>query len=158
MNIIPIHIPPLRERKEDIPLLFNHFINVFNKNRDEKIKNISHEARICLNNYSWPGNIRELENLMERISVLKDGTEITMEDLPDSLQNVEHKSSVLTMSFDSNIDFNQSVDEYENELILKALEKTNWNRKKASVLLNLNRTTLIEKIKKKGLKPPETNS
>ena len=111
----------------------------------------------ALLNYEWPGNIRELENLMERIAILKGEGMIAIEDLPPRYrvghERVSHFGSVEIP--DLGLDFNSAVDEYENRLILRALEKTGWNRNQAAALLRLNRTTLVEKIKKKGLRQPE---
>lgn len=157
LNIIPIFIPPLRERREDIPLLLHYFIKTFNRERSLKITGISEEAMESLWHYSWPGNIREMENLIERLSVLKTGGKIEFNDLPEKyrLSGDNTNPSLSTVSIPNNgMDFNEAVDQYENAILMKALEKTNWNRRRAAVLLNLNRTTLVEKLKKKGLKPP----
>ncbi len=158
LNIIRLHIPPLRERKVDIQLLANHFLGIFNKKNETPIEGISEEALQILCNYSWPGNIRELENLIERLSVLKEGGKVKVKDLPEKYLN-QTTSSLETVEISKEgMDFNSAVDSYENSLILKALSKTNWNRRQAAILLNLNRTTLVEKIKKKGLKPPERDT
>ena len=155
LNIIPVSIPPLRERTEDIPLLVNHFIEVFNRERAVKITGVSEEALKALCRYSWPGNIREMENLVERLSVLKTGGIIQTDDLPDKYRAALNRPARMkTMDIPSHgINFNETVNEYENALLIKALEKTKWNRRRAALMLNLNRTTLVEKIKKKGLKP-----
>lgn len=157
LNVIPIHIPALRERKTDIPTLLSHFIENFNKNKTRKLTGISPEALDCLMAYPWPGNIRELENLVERLSILKGEGNIDVADLPPKYrvyaaptQDVEQIEIP-----EAGLDFNSAVDAYENALITKALEKTGWNRNQAAILLRLNRTTLVEKIKKKGLRPPE---
>ncbi|WP_409478264.1 sigma-54-dependent transcriptional regulator [Pseudobdellovibrio sp. HCB154] len=154
LNVIPIQIPALRERKTDIPLLLNHFLNNFNKNKTKTISGFSPEAMNCLINYAWPGNIRELENLVERLSILKGFGEVAPQDLP-----AKYKSAAAcyaeTGSIDipeEGLDFNNAVDQFENALIIKALEKTGWNKNQAAMLLRLNRTTLVEKMKKKGLK------
>ncbi|RME15992.1 MAG: sigma-54-dependent Fis family transcriptional regulator [Bdellovibrio sp.] len=156
LNVIPIEIPSLRERKSDIPLLLHHFIQHFNKTKGQSIKGISQEALKYLMDYSWPGNIRELENLVERLAILKGVGIIDVNDLPSKYKGEQHTS--ITASDDifpeEGLDFNSAVDAFENKLILKALEKTGWNRNQAAILLRLNRTTLVEKIKKKGLKPP----
>ena len=157
LNIIPISIPPLRERKEDIPFLLNHFIKIFNKGKESQITGISEEALESLCHYFWPGNIREMENLVERLSVLKTGGRIEFADLPEKYRLSENQNmSLSTVSIPSHgVDFNEAVNQYENAILMKVLEKTNWNRRRAAALLNLNRTTLVEKLKKKGLKPPE---
>lgn len=154
LNVIPIQLPALRERKSDIPLLLNHFTEQFNKNKTKPITGFSADAMKCLINYSWPGNIRELENLIERMSILKGFGCIEISDLPP-----KYRSTVASFAEtgsveipENGLDFNTAVDQFENALILKALEKTGWNKNQAALLLRLNRTTLVEKMKKKGLK------
>ena len=159
LNIIPIFIPPLRERREDIPLLLHRFIKVFNKERSLKITGVSEGAMESLCHYPWPGNIREMENLVERLSVLKSGGRIELNDLPERYRMSGKRNFALsTVSIPNNgMDFNEAVNQYENAILIKVLERTNWNRRRAAALLNLNRTTLVEKLKKKGLKPPENS-
>ncbi|GIL17610.1 MAG: acetoacetate metabolism regulatory protein AtoC [Oligoflexia bacterium] len=156
LNVIPMVIPSLQERKTDIPLLLNHFIDQFNKNKSRKLTGITSEAMDCLVNYAWPGNIRELENLVERLAILKGHGMIDINDLPAKYRSSAVASADTTMMDipDLGMDFNTAVDQFENSLILRALEKTGWNRNQAAMLLRLNRTTLVEKIKKKGLRPP----
>lgn len=177
LNVIPMTIPPLRERQSDLPLLIQHFIDTFNKNKNRQISGISAEALDLLHHYNWPGNIRELENLVERIAILKGTGQIDIYDLPEKYRQRnytgavnssfthagvenQHSSSTTEVSSipENGMDFNSAVDAYENALILQALEKTGWNRNQAAILLKLNRTTLVEKIKKKGLKPPEASA
>ncbi|WP_413582678.1 sigma-54-dependent transcriptional regulator [Bdellovibrio sp. HCB288] len=157
LNVIPIHVPALRERKSDIPLLLNHFMEIFNKNKGRGLTGIAHDALDSLTNYPWPGNIRELENLVERMTILKGQGNVEMSDLPIKYKSMKPVISLDASQLeipDSGMDFNTAVDNFENNLILKALEKTGWNRNQAAALLRLNRTTLVEKIKKKGLTPP----
>ena len=159
LNVIPIHIPSLRARTSDIPLLFHYFMDIFNHNRAHKLAGLTPSALEYLINYSWPGNIRELENLVERLAILKSGGIVDIEDLPKKYRGVEaaaaeSKSLGLEIPTDG-LDFNTAVDSFENSLIVRALEKTGWNRNQAAALLKLNRTTLVEKIKKKGLRQPE---
>jgi DNA-binding NtrC family response regulator len=157
LNVIPLPLPSLRERKEDIPLLLQYFIEKFNKTKNRNLAGIHRSALDLLCAYKWPGNVRELENLVERIAILKGEGLIEVEDLPEYIK--EQAGPVLddlkVNIPDSGMDFNSAVDAYENALILMALEKTGWNRNQAAILLKLNRTTLVEKIKKKGLRPPE---
>lgn len=157
LNVIPIHIPPLRERREDIPLLFHFFMETFNRSRQQKLSGVSPEAMNLLMQYPWPGNIRELENLVERLSILKAGGIVDILDLPEKYRNAPSRQldAEDIIIPESGLDFNSAVDAYENALILKALEKTGWNRNQAAMLLRLNRTTLVEKIKKKGLRQLE---
>jgi len=157
LNVIPINIPPLRERKSDIPLLLKHFMDTFGKVRGRGLTGISEEALECLVHYPWPGNIRELENLMERMTILKGQGNLEVVDLPlkyKAGKAIPQEVGVVDIP-EMGLDFNSAVDSYENALILRALEKTGWNRNQAAMLLKLNRTTLVEKIKKKGLRPPD---
>ncbi len=156
LNVIPIRVPALRERKSDIPLLLHHFIETFNRTRGRQLKGISPEALSMLVNYQWPGNIRELENLVERLSILKGSGIVDITDLPERYRKASIESDPRKLEIpETGVDFNTAVDAYENALIMRALEKTGWNRNQAALLLKLNRTTLVEKIKKKGLRPPE---
>ncbi len=150
LNVIPLYVPPLRGRTEDIPLLITHFMKEHKKNN--RIKGISPQALQALMQYHWPGNIRELENLIERLCVLKHEDFVTKQDLPPQYLNPKFKTHFVPPTFDTNFNFYNVVETFENELILKALKKTKWNKNKAAQLLKLNRTTLLEKIKKKGLK------
>lgn len=152
LNVIPIQIPPLRERHGDIALLLHHFISHFNQTKGKNISGVLPEAMEMLYAYNWPGNVRELENLVERIAILKGQGMIQPHDLPEKYQQRKYVASTQGLEIpDSGIDFNSAVDAYENALIIRALERTNWNRNQAAQLLKLNRTTLVEKIKKKGL-------
>lgn len=158
LNVIPITIPPLRERRTDIPFLLAHFIEIFNKSKSRQLTGLSTEAIDCLTSYGWPGNIRELENLIERLAILKGQGSIEVSDLPIKYRGQSNSISAKGIFVDlpdQGLDFNTAVDQFENQLILRALEKTNWNRNQAAQLLRLNRTTLVEKIKKKGLQPKD---
>lgn len=156
LNVIPIHIPSLRERRTDIPILFHHFMEFFNRTRQRDLKGVTPQAMETLSSYQWPGNVRELENLVERLAILKGSGIIDINDLPDRYRRVQLSRDPSQIEIpDQGVDFNSAVDAYENALIVRALEKTGWNRNQAALLLKLNRTTLVEKIKKKGLKPVE---
>ena len=157
LNVIPLMVPALRERKSDIPMLLSHFTEIFNRTKGRALAGIAPDAMECLINYPWPGNIRELENLVERITILKGQGQVEVSDLP-----TKYKTSKSTGAMvgdvnipDNGMDFNSAVDAYENALILQALQKTGWNRNQAASLLRLNRTTLVEKMKKKGLREAE---
>jgi DNA-binding NtrC family response regulator len=156
LNVIPMKIPALRERRDDIPLLLEHFIQKFNRNKGIQINGIHPMALDKLMHYSWPGNIRELENFIERVSILRKEGMIEMSDIPayfEENQSQQFLSNLPTDIPENGIDFNTAIAAYENQLILNALNKTGWNRNQAAILLRLNRTTLVEKIKKKGLRP-----
>ena len=115
------------------------------------------EAFDCLMSHNWPGNIRELENLIERLTIIKSTGIISVNDLPKQYsRNKAVDAQAVAINFpEGGVDFNSMVDEFENQIILQALAKTGWNKNQAALLLRLNRTTLIEKIKKKGLVRPE---
>jgi DNA-binding NtrC family response regulator len=162
LNVIPLTIPPLRERAEDIPLLIEKFVQVFNRNRKYRLRCFETGAVAELMKYAWPGNVRELENLVQRMVVLHGGGSIEISDLPEKYtqrsanppQKEEYRgagNNPLPDWSPAGVDFNALVNEFENRLILKALVTTNGNKKEAARLLSLNRTTLLEKIKKKGL-------
>ncbi len=154
LQVVPVDLPALRNRGDDISLLANHFLerNVEVLERDGLT--FSSEAMQTLLQYEWPGNIRELENLVERLALLSDGEEITATQLPSYLRESLRTPQFHQDDFDLpewGVDFNALVQDYENKLITSALVRTGGNKKAAAKLLGLNRTTLVEKIKKKGL-------
>ncbi len=152
LNVIPIKVPPLRHRRGDIQLLVDFFVKKFNKQKRKRFVGFSREAIDCLLEYSWPGNVRELENLVERVIILSDGDKIELEDIPESIKGKTGKIEPIEVRIPKDgIVFEEAVEEYEKKLILKALSETNWVKTKAAKLLNINRTTLIEKMKKKHL-------
>ena len=155
LNVLPVHVPPLRQRRSDIPLLVEHFIKKFNRLNQKKIEGVSVNAMNLLYWYAWPGNVRQLENFVERLVFLKDGGIIDVQDIPSQYQATPECSGpvpAVVSDLSRGIDLNSVINQYESSLILKALEKTGWNRNQAALLLNINRTTLVEKMKKKGLK------
>jgi nitrogen regulation protein NR(I) len=154
LNVIPLHLPPLRKMQEDIPLLLEHFIGTISRKKKKEPPRISGEAMTHLVNYKWPGNVRELENLVERLIILKEGDIITPDDLPARMREVKMppKSVLGTHKLSSDgIDLNHMLEEIENNMILQALEISKGVKSKAASLLGLNRTTLIEKMKKKAI-------
>jgi DNA-binding NtrC family response regulator len=160
LNVIPIRVPSLRERTSDIPLLLHHFMQNFNRARGRSLQGCTPEAMQLLTAYNWPGNIRELENLVERLAILKGNGIVDVMDLPEKYRRIAAANAEpgkLDIP-DNGMDFNSAVDAFENALLMRALEKTGWNRNQAALLLKLNRTTLVEKIKKKGLRPQEPNA
>lgn len=151
LNVIPIHLPPLRERKEDIPVLITEFVKRISARKKKDIKGVSTEAMRLFELYDWPGNVRELENIIERLIVLKDDGLITPRDIPEKIRNRKEQKSQGMALPDDGIDFNAMIDNFERELIVNALNRVNGVKKKAAEYLGLNRTTLIEKMKRKGL-------
>ncbi len=157
LNVIPILLPPLRERQSDIPLLVDHFITRFNRLKRASIQGVEPEAMDYLMRYQWPGNIRELENLIERLVVLKKTGSISKADLPEKiLQSLPRPVTTgeLLIRFDANgINLMKELELHETRLILEALRQAKGVTSKAAQLLHLNRTTLVEKLKRKGLDP-----
>ena len=156
LNVIPIETPALRERREDIPLLVHHFLAVMNQEKGKRVDGLSPRALEMLCEYDWPGNVRELENLVERLVILRGEGTIDVDELPGSLRRAAERPPVAAPRVPAaGIPFNEVVDRFETDLILQALERTQWNKNRAAQLLGLNRTTLLEKMKKKGLDAPE---
>ncbi|MCE5228003.1 sigma-54 dependent transcriptional regulator [bacterium] len=155
LNVIPLHIPPLRDRLDDLPLLVDHFIKRFNKSKGRRLTRFSDEAMRLLAAYPWPGNVRELENLVERMAILNGEGEIGTAQLPEKFTGLSPAALPVAGAPaeipDEGIDFNRLVDDFEMGLITKALEKANGIKNKAAALLNIKRTTLVEKMKKKGM-------
>lgn len=155
LNVIPIHTPTLRERRDDIQILFRHFLDRRSQLKKKEFKGVTPETMKALQEYDWPGNIRELENLVERLVVLKEnGGTITIKDLPEKIRQKIFDSAVLADNINmpvDGIDFNAVVDNFEKDLILTAMSRVGGVKKKAAEYLGLNRTTLIEKMKRKGM-------
>jgi transcriptional regulator with GAF, ATPase, and Fis domain len=151
INVVPIIIPPLRDRREDIPLLVEHFVRRYSQNRPVKM---SSDALNILVNYTWPGNIRELRNVVQRIAVFA-GEEVTMNDLPRELQDenpVDAIARACQRCFaDGNMSFNEVVDCIEVNLLRQALLKTEGNRSQAAKLLKMSLSTLRDKLRKYNL-------
>ncbi len=157
LNVIPIRVPPLRARISDIPLLANHFLQEFSRKKKKPLKRLNPEVMDLLLHYAWPGNVRELENLMERLVILSEGEVVKVSDLPERFRVALPPSTApgLRDFPEQGIHLTDAVQEFERHLILKALEKSNWVKSRAAQLLNLNRTTLIEKMKKQKLQPSQ---
>ena len=145
LNVIPIRIPPLRERKDDIPLLVEHFLNLYCGRSDRPAKSVSPEAFEVLMRYAWPGNVRELENVLERAVILQDGRVITPDDVPEKLRSsmTQKRGAVVAAS-------NLTLDELEKEYMLKVLDETGWHKKKAATILGINASTLYRKLQRYG--------
>ena len=153
LNVIPIDLPPLRERREDIPLLVQRFIEHFCETHKLDLKSISPHVLKVLMAYDWPGNVRQLENIVERmVALTANRPAILPADLPGEIQNRDSLNFVPLIEIpEGGISFQDVVTDMERELIVQSLRKTNGNKKLAAKLLNLKRTTLIEKIKRIGL-------
>ena len=153
LNVIPIDLPPLSERREDIPLLVQRFIEHFCETHKLDLKTISPQVLKALMAYDWPGNVRQLENIVERmVALTANRPALLPADLPAEIQNRDSLNFVPLIEIpEGGINFQDVVTDMERELILQSLRKTNGNKKLAAKLLNLKRTTLIEKIKRIGL-------
>ncbi|MBI4686747.1 MAG: sigma-54-dependent Fis family transcriptional regulator [Nitrospirae bacterium] len=160
LNVIPLQIPPLRERKEDIALLIEHFLSIFSKKKKREPLKVSAEVMGCLLNYNWPGNVRELENLIERLVILTDANVINVSDLPDRFfqardpfiaKTLSPLSSGKVLLPEGGVDLNDLLNDIEKSLINQAMQKAGGVKSRAASILGLNRTTLIEKLKKKAI-------
>jgi len=163
LNVIPVKIPALRERKSDIPNLIQHFITQFNQATGHSVEMPQGQILEALMAYDWPGNVRELENLIERLVILKGQGTVDLGDLPHrifqkfaegrpagagAMSEWEFPRMVLP---NNGLDLKAIVDAFENHLVDQALARTNNNKNRASELLHMNRTTLVEKLRKRGM-------
>lgn len=146
LNVLSINIPPLRDRREDIPLLANHFLERFSSNK----KRFSAEALEALKNYHWKGNVRELENLVERVSLLCESPLIGIEHLPEEIRTAEMIRDVAIPS--DGLNFEKVIEEMEKSYLIQALEKTQGVKTEAAKLLNLTFRSFRHKLKKYGIK------
>ncbi len=180
LSVIPLTIPPLKERREDIPLLLEAFIQTYSTQRGRAPLTFAPQAITALMSYEWRGNVRELENLVQHMSILFSGKNVRLEDLPERftvdfdpsilvkspiapviLQQEEQTeraedetimTAVTDIGWESGqVDFNELINDFERQLIIQAMKKTCGNKKEAARLLNLKRTTLLEKMKKKEI-------
>jgi transcriptional regulator with PAS, ATPase and Fis domain len=164
LNVVPIDLPPLRERKEDIPDLVDHFLEQFNREFKKKTKGVTEEAMACLTRHDWPGNVRELRNVIERVMILEDRAEVDVADLPEDIVHradlaadedvVADPSGAVTASAAALIRLPEagvSLRDVQFELVRQALERTGGNQTKAAQLLRISRDALRYKMKSFGL-------
>ncbi|MCC7537063.1 MAG: sigma-54-dependent Fis family transcriptional regulator [Deltaproteobacteria bacterium] len=159
LNVIQLVMPPLRERATDIPLLLAHFVEERNRRHNRRVSGVTPEAMSLLCAYGWPGNVRELQNVVERIVVLKGQGSIEVRDLPERIRSappnarstVPPSSAPLMLLPEDGIDLRDVLDQLEHHLIRQALERAGGNKNRAAALLRLQRTTLVEKLKRRGL-------
>ena len=151
INVVPIVIPPLRERKEDIPLLIDHFISKFGVENNRNVKGISKEALEIIMQYEWPGNIRELENLIERVMTLTSNEYIQLNELPPFFKSVPKVDGLKESVLDGKVSFLQAEEDFEREVILDALKKTNYVQSHAAEILGISRRILKYKMDKLGI-------
>jgi two-component system response regulator AtoC len=145
LNVLPIHVPPLRDRREDIPLLIEHFVNRNNRRLGTSIDGLDTEARRLLYEYGWPGNVRELENTIERALVLSEGDRILAADLPERVR--EARDPVQMQLASGELSVKKTMRVIEELLIRRALQKTKGNRTRAAEILEISHRALLYKIK-----------
>ena len=150
LNVLPIHIPPLRERKEDIPLLIQHFIGKYNQTMNKNVADVDHNALDTLMNYKWYGNVRELENTIERAIVLSEKNNIELENLPIEIQNFKEEFQLEVLS-EEEYSIKKASKSLEVNLIKKALRRTKGNHTHAARLLEISHRALLYKIKEYGI-------
>jgi transcriptional regulator with PAS, ATPase and Fis domain len=150
LQVIPIVMPPLRERRSDIPLLIRHFLEKHMLKMSSAPITISDEAMVHLWEYDWPGNVRELENLLERLVILSEESSLGVQHLPPQIRSLISEKKIPRPTLgDHGIDFNTAVEEFENRLIDEALRRTKGNKQAAARLLGLKRTTLVAKLRRR---------
>jgi len=141
LNVIEIHMPPLRDRRDDIPLLVKHYSGVFAQEAGKDVRDVDYEAMKALMAYDWPGNIRELRNTLERASVLAEGEVITLHDLPDKFRTIDVEG-IATSSL------RQAMDDFERDYIQRSLVDHKGNKETTAERLGIDLATLYRKIKK----------
>ena len=156
LNVVPLLLPPLRERRGDVALLAAHFLARHNAGKQQPLR-FANAAIEALERHSWPGNVRELENLVERLAVLKSEGEIEVSDLPGPIRNARTGAGAAPMGGEipaalppEGVDLYKVLAEIEDRLIREALERAGGNKNQAAKILGLNRTTLVEKLRKKA--------
>ncbi len=154
LDVIRVELPPLRDRREDIPMLVAKFIEDSNHRRGTEVTGTDDEALAALAGYRWPGNVRQLANVIERMTILRGEGELSLDDVPAKLRATElaptREDDESTLP-PAGIDLRAAIDRFEVSMLKQALERTRGNKNRAAALLKLNRTTLVEKLKKRGL-------
>jgi DNA-binding NtrC family response regulator len=151
INVVPIILPPLRERKEDIPLLIDHFIKIFAEENEKDVKGVSKEATELLIHYEWPGNVRELENLIERVIALTHNEFIQADELPLPVSNQSKTNGLKESVLSGRLSFSRAEEEFEKEIILDALRRSNFIQSHAAEILGISRRILKYKMDKLGI-------
>ncbi|NJD39728.1 MAG: sigma-54-dependent Fis family transcriptional regulator [Geobacter sp.] len=152
LNVIPVNLPPLRERREDLLPLVSHFMEKFCRLMGRPVMTIGKSALDALERYRWPGNVRELENLVERLTALTEHDLIAVDDLPgEMVEALQPQQGICLELSPDGIDLPGALEELERKLIVKALQMSGNVKARAAILLGLNRTTLVEKMKRLGI-------
>ncbi len=154
LNVLPFHVPPLRERSEDIPLLAKHFLAYFCSKESREIKTLEPDAIEALAAYSWPGNVRELKNIVERLVIMSPRQTIALEDLPGSIQRSGNRDSGAKSYLPANgVSLKQARDDFEREFILQKLQENEGNISRTAEAIEMERSNLHRKIKSYGIEP-----
>jgi DNA-binding NtrC family response regulator len=151
LNVVPLRVPPLRERIQDIPLLVEHFIRHDNRRFHKRVEGLSPEALAALNAYRWPGNVRELENVIERCVVLAEGPIIQLNDLPLDVSLPQQATKVRSAEA---LPLNEATDQFERQIVLRVLERVGWNLTEAGRILEIHRNSLRVKLARWGIRAP----
>jgi two-component system response regulator HydG len=147
LNVFPIKLPPLRERREDLPLLAIHFLEVYKKRSNKNITGITEKALSRLRRHDWPGNVRELENAIERAVILAQGRMITVDDLPDAVKGAETETDAKKTV---ELEIGTTMDDVEKHVILETLNYTRGDKSRAAQILGIGRKTLYRKLQQYG--------
>ncbi len=151
LKVVPVEIPPLRARREDIPLLVEHFVARLCGRHNKPVKKVQSEAMALLSNYNWPGNVRELENMLEMVVLLATGGTIQASDLPSNILTNQALKEPLDQE-GAVISLKEARHQFEKQFILRVLEKLRWNQSKAARVMGIHRNTLILKMEELGIK------
>jgi len=155
INVVPIHLPPLRERKEDLPLLVNHFLTKKTEEEGHPSKQVSPAAMTLMMNYDWPGNVRELQNIIEQMVTLCSNSTVLPEDLPDHFRKQLKSMTLKEQALSGKISFERAVAEFERDIVIEALKKTRYVQTHAADLLGISRRILKYKMDLLGIASPE---
>jgi two-component system response regulator AtoC len=166
LNVMPIFLPPLRERKDDIPSLIDYFIKKFTKRHQRDISSIEPRALTAIVNFSWPGNIRELENVIEHCFIMENSTQITFDSLPENIKkaaagmNLSQQlvSKAQANHPSANLNFDTYKEQTEKDFIINALKANNGRINQTVARANIPKNTLLRKIKKYGIQPKDYGS
>jgi len=177
LNVVPVHLPPLRERREDVAALVGHFLNVYNEENDRYVVHIARDALEAMQDYHWPGNVRELQNYTERAVVMAEGDELTIDLLPDCVLGREKRPTSLRQPLDletlayelvrtgvgaagpqEDSLHTKIVNRVEREVIAQVMAECNNVQTKAARRLGINRNTLHKKLQEYGLEEVEANA
>jgi two-component system response regulator AtoC len=155
LNVVPVHVPPLRERREDIPFLVEHFVRKVARECHRQVDGVSAGALEVLTRYDWPGNVRELENVIHRAVVLSGGPVVMLRDVP---LDVAMPDTASRLTEDTGLPLREACDQFERQYVLRVLERVQWNVSRAARLLGVHRNTVLTKLSVWGIQRPGTDS